>query len=143
MRISDWSSDVCSSDLGDRAAIENDVGMGAHLVEVQQWYRVVFGMGAQYLQPRVEVFVRKRRCCYIDDEIRLLICQHIHRTSAVQLRRSDIPEVFANREGNLLALVADAAEGVGRLEIKVLIKHVVVGKQPLVYHLLYPACFDK
>src|SRR3546814_16478412 len=34
MRISDWSSDVCSSDLRDRAAVDVELGrVGAHLAQ--------------------------------------------------------------------------------------------------------------
>src|SRR3546814_4128118 len=38
MRISDWSSDVCSSDLGEQlgAAIDQAAGLGTTLAEVDQ-----------------------------------------------------------------------------------------------------------
>src|SRR5215213_10520924 len=69
--VSDWSSDVCSSDLGDVVAVEAD-GVGMVYVGVRPWLAI----GAEALlerlgrgggaQPRVAVHVRRAETCPAD-----------------------------------------------------------------------------
>src|SRR3546814_9504476 len=63
MRISDWSSDVCSSDLRQRLALTSLVSSDiSSLSDVAGFFRITDAMDS--FEAIDQVFTPPRRCCY-------------------------------------------------------------------------------
>src|SRR3546814_14973214 len=63
MRISDWSSDVCSSDLRNKRTIELDRQLFAVWLTVSRPLIFIFGKGGRNQEGFAELSLRRRALC--------------------------------------------------------------------------------
>src|SRR3546814_21178156 len=63
MRISDWSSDVCSSDLRNKRTIELDRQLFAVWLTVSRPLIFIFGNGGRNQEGFAELSLRRRALC--------------------------------------------------------------------------------
>src|SRR3546814_19879747 len=63
MRISDWSSDVCSSDLRNKRTIELDRQLFAVWLTVSRPLIFIFGKGGRHQEGFAELRLRRRALC--------------------------------------------------------------------------------
>ncbi len=113
-------------------SVENQFIVRADGVDLHERHAFVAGDALEHREPRLLLADVPRRGGQVEDEVGALGDEFLHRVAAIAAVGPEIfvvPDVFTNRDAELAAIEREGRGAFRRLEVAVLVKHVVRRQQ--------------